>query len=122
MAGQGLFDEAITAHQKAVELNPAWRATLAQTYAKAGLRDKARDIAAELEKSSDRDAFLLAAVYAALGDREEALRSSEAAIEKRHPFAPWLFRWVDVAGPLRDHPRYQALRSRIGLTPPGPAS
>jgi tetratricopeptide (TPR) repeat protein len=115
LAGKGLFDEAIVAHKRAAELVPERRAILAQTYAKAGLEREARDIAAELAKSSDRNPFLLAALYASLGDQDEALRWIEATIEARHPFAPWLFRWVDVVGPLHGHRRYEALRVRMGL-------
>jgi TolB-like protein/Tfp pilus assembly protein PilF len=118
LAGKGLYEEAIAAHRRAAELNPGWRGALALTYAKAGMRDKALEIIPELENRKDRlHVYLLPSVCAALGDHDRALRWTEAAIEARNPFAPWLFTWINVVGHLRGQPRYQALRVRMGLPP-----
>ncbi len=115
-SGRGRHADAIAAGRKAAELNPGWRGALALAYAKAGMKDKALELIPELEKTKYRlDIYLLPAVAAAMGDRDRAVRWTQAAIDARNPFAPWLFTWNDVVGPLHDDPRYQALRARMRL-------
>jgi serine/threonine-protein kinase len=123
LAGKGSYQEAIAAQEEAADRDPALRDGLAAAYARAGRRDQARQIATEMERAGDRaDAYALARVWVALGDREQALRWIETAIERRHPFAPWAFRGLDFDQLLGDDPRYLALRTRVGLEPPGPTS
>jgi tetratricopeptide (TPR) repeat protein len=118
-SGRGRHEEAIAAGRKAAELNPGWQGALALVYARAGMKDEALAMIPELEKTKHRmDAYLLPPVSAAVGDRDKAVRWTQTAIEMRNPFAPWLFAWNDVVGPLRDDPRYQALRARLHLPPP----
>lgn len=107
---RGMFDEAIAAHQKAA------RWLLGATYAFAGRRDDARQIAAEISKvePGPETDWTLANVHAALGEKDEAFRRLEAAYQSRHPLMPWIRVWPELA-PLRGDPRLDDLARRIGL-------
>lgn len=117
-AGQlGLYDEAITAHEKMVELNSRFRHALGVTYALAGQTDDALQIVAELEaEPSPWSALGLAQIHAALGHKEEALRWLE--YEPRHAWWGGLLDHPVHAG-LQQEPRYQALVRMVNL--PGSA-
>jgi serine/threonine-protein kinase len=100
----GLLDEAIEVLERGAALVP-----LGISYALAGRREEALRIAREAESSSDAGSVF--SIYAALGDREEALRRFEYA----SGFAlPWV--WFDpLLDPLRDDPRFQAVFRRMNL-------
>jgi len=116
-AAKGMYEEAIAAHHKAGEINPDWKWGLGQTYALAGRREEALEVAAELESQPKVwDTFGLAEIYTALGEKDEAFRWLEAAFEQRHPYIQWLRRDGSFDS-LRDDPRYNDLAQRMNLPP-----
>ena len=114
-AADGNYKEAIKAHKRAVELNPSWKFGLGHTYAAAGMKHKALEIAEEL--SSDPTPITnwgLAEIYAALGDREEALRWLEASYESRFSWTPWM-EWNPNFESLRNDSRFYDLLERMNV-------
>ncbi|MFC1661283.1 protein kinase [Gemmatimonadota bacterium] len=108
LAGQ--FDEGIAVAEQLVALDSSFLGGLGEAYALAGRREDALRIAGELE--TQENAGDPGAIYAALGDREEALRWFE-----REPdgFAkPW--GWANPASDaFRDDPRVHAVLRRMNL-------
>ena len=83
----------------------------------AGRRAEALDILQHLEGPQGRgeDPFLLAGVWAALGDREKAYALLEQAYQERSFLICFIkiFPWMD---PLRQDARFVSLLRRMGLT------
>jgi TolB-like protein/Flp pilus assembly protein TadD len=117
---KGMFKEAIAAHQKLGAVNPRWRWALVRTYALAGRKDEARKMLAEFLAGEPKptgakmDGFLLPEVYAALGDKDEAFRWLEAAVNERNSFIPWM-RHNPAYAPLRSDLRFEELARRMKL-------
>jgi len=109
LADAGMYEEAIAAHQKAGDLG-----ALGLTYAKAGRRDEAQKILAELEEeeATPWGAFSLAVLYTALGEKDEAFRW--LAYEQPHTFVPWV-RVLPLFEPLWADPRFKDLLQRMNL-------
>ena len=99
---------------------PAALASLGRAYGRAGLVDQAEGLLLQLKTVSAQKrvaAASTAAIYVALGRNDLALDWLEKAVMNRSSWLVWLNaeRWWD---PLRDDPRFQAIRGRIGpLTP-----
>jgi hypothetical protein len=112
----GEFGEAAAAHERAVAINPAWKAALGHTYALAGRTVDARRILAELEAEppSSWNAIGLADLHTALGNFDQAFRWLD--YEPAHGWLPWS-RVNPALEPLRDDPRFAALLRRMDLTP-----
>ncbi|MDR8392885.1 helix-turn-helix domain-containing protein [Aliifodinibius sp. S!AR15-10] len=109
------YEEAIKAHERAVELNPRWKFGLGHTYAVAGMTDKALEIANELSSNpTPIGNWGLAEIYAALGDKDEALRWLEACYESRFSWMPWI-EWNPNFEPLYDNPHFQDLLGRMNV-------
>ena len=114
-AQKGMYEEAITAHQKAAAVSSAVRWPLGHTYALAGRSEEARKVTAELKKQvTPMNAWGLAEVYTALGEKDEALRWLEAGFELRFSWMPWIG-VLRPFEPLRGEPRFQELRRRMNL-------
>jgi TolB-like protein len=114
-AAKGMYEEAIVVHHKVGEINPDFRWGLGQTYALAGRKDEALEVATELENQPKVwNTWCLAEIYTALGEKDEAFRWLEAAFEQRHPYIQWLRRDGSF-DPLRDDPRYNDLAQRMNL-------
>ena len=112
----GLYDEAIAAHEEMVKLFPPFISHLGHTYARAGRTDDALRIVREVETQppSPWNAKGLALTYAALGNREEALRWLE--YEPAHAWVAWMTTsWFRDFDTYRDDPRFQALLGRMNL-------
>jgi TolB-like protein/tRNA A-37 threonylcarbamoyl transferase component Bud32/Tfp pilus assembly protein PilF len=109
---KGMHEEAIAAQEKATALNRSYLWGLGYAYARAGRRGDAVRIAMEY-KGSPGDGYESATIYAALGDKEGALRELEAASE-RGEISPWM-RNLHVFAPLRDDPRFKDLARRMKL-------
>lgn len=91
-------------------------ADLASMYARAGRRGEARQLVESLRERSGRQHIPpenIGAVYAALGEMDEAMRWLDRAYENRSNLAQ--FNVLPFADPLRAEPRYQKLLERIGL-------
>jgi serine/threonine-protein kinase len=115
-----MYAEAIATFQKGMnvaELHPQLLASLGRAYALAGQPDKAQTVLAELREMAKRryvSPYLLAVVYAGLGDRDQTFAWLEKAYQDRSFFLIWLKvepRFDD----LRDDPRFGDLVRRVGL-------
>jgi TolB-like protein/Tfp pilus assembly protein PilF len=118
---KGDYEKAITELQRARQLEDSslTLALLTEAYARAGQRSESQRLLAELlqqRKSKYVDAYYLAGVYAAFGDREKALRTLEEAYTERSSNIVWLKSDAKFDG-LRSDSRYVDLIRRIGLSP-----
>ena len=82
----------------------------AYAYVKAGRRSDAERLAAE----NDQFAYRATIIYAALGDSDRAFEALERTAEREPQRVPLLLTWPEMA-PLRDDPRFAAVRKRFGL-------
>ena len=81
-AQMGRYDEAIAAFEKIRELMPKGgdlQAGIARVYALMGRQREARQMISGVKANP----YVIAAVYAALGDKDEAFRILEKAVEER---------------------------------------
>src|SRR5262245_20912817 len=88
---------------------------LAICYAHTGQVARARQILAELEKLAQEryvDHTHLAAIHAALGDKDKAFAALDQAVKDRSArvYAPRFYPWL---APLRDDPRFAELENKI---------
>src|SRR5262249_10866430 len=118
---QGNYSEAIAELRKAVDLSPERYAIagLGYSYAVSGRRAEAMAIIKELEVKFERHEALgqdLAAVYAGLGDKDQAFEWLEKDFQA-HSGLLARTRWYVPYEPLRSDPRYSDLLRRMGLQP-----
>src|SRR5262245_21775639 len=111
------YDEAISELQKAVQLSagsPTCTANLARAYAVSGRGAEARQLLGDLKKprGSYSNAAEIAVVYAALGDKDQAMTWLDQGYEERFNPGVLLRPGFD---PLRSDPRFQDLERRVGL-------
>jgi tetratricopeptide (TPR) repeat protein len=116
---KGNYDKAIAELQRSRQLDDisSTLALLAGSYARAGRKAEAQSILAELNQQRKLkyvDAYRLAEIYAALGDKEQALRLLEEAYKERSSLLIWL-KLEPKLDSLRSDPRYADLLHRIGL-------
>src|SRR6185369_4425637 len=81
---QGRYEQAIAELKEALTLSngsAVVKVELGHAYAVAGKKDEARKIISDL--SSSASAYQLAAIYAALGEKEEAFASLHKALAER---------------------------------------
>jgi TolB-like protein/DNA-binding winged helix-turn-helix (wHTH) protein/Flp pilus assembly protein TadD len=110
--------EAIAELQKAVDLSggsPTIIANLARAYAASGKTSEAVKLLGDLKNHPNRgysDASEVAVVYAALGDKDQAMHWLEIGYEERFNPGVLLRPGFD---PLRSDPRFQDLVHRIGF-------
>ena len=116
---KGMYKEAVEEFQRARQLDdkPLVLAGLGHAFAASGRRGDAQKVLSELSQLSKRmyvDSYYVAAIHAALGDREQAFQSLEKAYDDR---SSWLSRIkVDpVFDSLHSDPRFTNLVQRIGL-------
>jgi serine/threonine protein kinase/tetratricopeptide (TPR) repeat protein len=114
---QGRYDEAIAAQQKAQEGVMSPTAELARVYALAGSAAEARQRLAELRAGAKRQyvpKYMIAIVYAALGDKDLAVAQLEQAYQDR---SQWMaFLKVDPEmDSLRSDARFQDLMRRMNF-------
>ncbi len=116
-----MYPEALVELQKVSAIFPHTNATaaLGQLYALWGKKEKARQIIRGLQKGSKKEYvsdYWVAAIYAALGEKDEAFRLLENTFAERE-------RWILLVrvdprfASLRSDPRFQDLLRRIGLPP-----
>jgi TolB-like protein len=117
-AQTGRFDEAIVTHQKAAWASRAVKWALGHTCALAGKREEALSIAAELEKDpTPMNAWGLAEIYTALGDKDTAFKWLEEGFRIHFSWMPWIGQEIPYAS-LRSDPRFENLKRRIGIPRP----
>jgi tetratricopeptide (TPR) repeat protein len=117
-AGKGQFKEAIDAYQQAIRLgdeSTSIQVYLGAAYAYAGEREKALAILKQLQTTKDYvSPGELAALYAALGDKEAAFASLNKAYQD-HDLQLQFLKVDPSCDPLREDPRYADLLTRVGL-------
>ena len=119
--GSGQAPEATPEYQKAVELsqgNTDPTAALAHAYAATGRKAEAQKILREWLRQSETSyvsPYMIATVYAALGDKDKAFEFLEKAYQERSSDLPWFLR-VDLRiDNLRSDPRFQDLLRRMNF-------
>ena len=116
------YSEAIAELQKAVELSGRERwplRDLGYGYAISGKRAEAEAIIKELVGKYENGRALgqdLAAVYAGLGEKDQAFVWLEKDFQTRSGLLGWT-RWAPAFESLRSDPRYTELLRRMGLQP-----
>jgi len=117
--GKGDFNEAVALYEKAQGATHFPSPGLGITYAKMGRREDARRILDQLIEKSRQQyvaADSIAAVYVALGDKDEAFRWLERAFEE-HSGSFYSFMFRPEFRALRFDPRFADLLRRIGIDP-----
>jgi len=115
----GYFDDAVAEAQKCFSL-PGYelraKTTLGVVYAIAGRTEEARSIAGELENLPQLGKLTsgLPNIYAALGDRDRAMKCLEEAYQARVSNLVFICRAPELEG-LHGDPRFEELLRRIGL-------
>jgi adenylate cyclase len=110
----GKLPEAIAQYKKAAELtdDPLVLALLAQGYAKAGQRDEALKLLAQIEELATKryvGAWSFVIVHLALGEKGKALDELERAyLERSDPFITFI-KVSPLFDPLRSDPAFQKL-------------
>jgi Flp pilus assembly protein TadD len=119
---KGAYQSAISEFQKAVDLAPGDTRPLLQLaygYGVTGQKEKALNIVRRLEKSS-LEAYVsrasVAAVYLALGEKNEALASLEKAILEHEAAALVTIKVDPEFDSLRSDPRFSEMLRRRGLS------
>jgi TolB-like protein/predicted Ser/Thr protein kinase len=119
--GSGRRLEAIPEYQKAVELSHGDTdptAALAHAYAASGRRAEAEKILHDLLRQSKTayvSPYMIATIYAGLGDKERAFEFLEKAYQERSSDIPYFLKADLRVDTLRSDPRFQGLLRRVGL-------
>src|SRR5262249_24447592 len=96
---------------------PRYIGMLGWAYAKLGSRDEAFKIIAQLKTGSKNDSVApldMAAIYAALDQKDDAFKWLQTALEK-HSFGMAFVKCAPEFDSLRSDSRYADLLSRMGL-------
>jgi TolB-like protein/DNA-binding winged helix-turn-helix (wHTH) protein len=122
--GSGQLAQAIPEYQKAVELSGGDQdatAALAHAYAVSGKTSQAKKILSDMlarSKTSYVSPYMIATIYAGLGDKDQAFDFLEKAYQEKSPDISWSFKSDLRLDNLRSDPRFQSLVQRIH--PPNP--
>jgi tetratricopeptide (TPR) repeat protein len=118
--GTGKLLEAISEYQKAIEMsngNLDPTAALAHAYAVIGRRAEAEKILRDLERKSKSgyvSPYIMATVYAGLGEKDKAFEFLERAYQERSLDVSWFLKADLRIDNLRSDPRFQDLVRRVG--------
>ena len=114
---KGNFAEAIALYTKAQEATHLPSSGLAITYTRMGREAEARNILAQLLQVREKryvSAPVIAAVYVAFGDKEEAFRWLERAFSEHSGILQWIA-FLPEFRPLHSDARFPHLLRRIGV-------
>lgn len=115
---------AIPEYQKAVSLSDGDQdasAALAHAYAVTGKTAEAKKILLDMltqSRTSYVSPYMIAAIYAGLGDKDQAFAFLEKAYRERSPDISWSFKSDLRLDNLRSDPRFQSLLERLQLPAP----
>src|SRR6266581_778404 len=115
---KGNFAEAIALYTKAQEATHFPSSGLAITYTRMGRQMEARNILAQLLQAREKryvSAPVIAAVYVAFGDKEEAFRWLERAFEEHSGILQWIA-FLPEFRPLHSDARVPHLLRRSGVS------
>jgi tetratricopeptide (TPR) repeat protein len=115
---KGNFPEAIALYTKSQEATHFPSSGLAITYTRMGRQVEARNILAQLLQASEKryvSAPVIAAVYVAFGDKEEAFRWLERAFAEHSGILQWIA-FLPEFRPLHSDARFPHLLRRIGVS------
>jgi len=118
-SGKGDFNQAVALYEKAQAATHSPSVGLGITYAKMGRREDARRVLDQLIEKSRQQyvaADSIAAVYVALGEKDEAFRWLDRAFQE-HSGGFYNFMFRPEFRALRSDPRFADLLRRIGLDP-----
>jgi len=119
--GTGKLLEAISEYQKAVELSAGDQdatAALAHAYAVIGKKAEARKILRDLQQKANISyisPYLLATIYAGLGEKDRAFELLQRAYEQKSLELSWHLKADLRIDNVRSDPRFQNLLHRVGL-------
>jgi tetratricopeptide (TPR) repeat protein len=114
-AEQGKFELAIETHMKGIAISSDYECGLGVAYVRAGQRNNALAITAEIEKKNNYwNAWGLTDIYAALGDKDKAIYWLEVAYYQHNDFMAWS-RSNPYLKPLYNDPRFQDIIQRLNL-------
>src|SRR5205814_5128115 len=117
LLAKGQPADAVVEFSRAPKMANRMRSGIAMAEAALGHRDRALEVARNLESESQRHYIgpeNIAAVYVALGDKENAFAWLEKAYQARSAYMALLRsdrRW----DPIRSDPRFAALVKKVGL-------
>jgi serine/threonine protein kinase len=115
---KGNFPEAIALYTKSQEATNLPSSGLAITYTRMGRQVEARNILAQLLQARENryvSAPVIAAVYVALADKEEAFRWLERAFAEHSGILQWIA-FLPEFRPLHSDARFPRLLRRIGVS------
>ena len=115
---KGNFAEAIALYTKSQDATHLPSSGLAITYTRMGRQVEARNILAQLLQAREKryvSAPVIAAVYVALGDKEEAFRWLERAFAEHSGILQWIA-FLPEFRPLHSDARFPHLLRRIGAS------
>jgi serine/threonine protein kinase/Flp pilus assembly protein TadD len=115
---KGNFAEAIALYTKAQETTHLPSSGLAITYARMGRETEAQNILAQLLQAREKryvSAPVIAAIYVAFGDKEEAFRWLDRAFAEHSGILQWIA-FLPEFRPLHSDARFSHLLRRIGAS------
>jgi tetratricopeptide (TPR) repeat protein len=115
-AEMGMNFEAIEMNRKGLSISPGYESGLAIAYLRAGQKDKAMEVIAQMEKYQDQwwYAWGLAEVYSVLGDKDKVIKNLETAYKLHGDFVPWI--QADLYfKPMSNDPRFKDIVKRLNL-------
>jgi tetratricopeptide (TPR) repeat protein len=116
----GIYEGSIEINEQTLKSNAAPQATLRNlgvAYARSGRRSEAKDILqqfTDLRKTQYVISYMVAGVYAALGDKDQAFAELDRAFDE-HDWHLQRIKADPFMDPLRDDQRFKALLKRMGL-------
>jgi Tfp pilus assembly protein PilF len=119
--GLGQLHQAVPEYQRAMDLSQRDSdptAGLAHAYAALGNRAAAQKILGDLlrqSKTGYASAYMIAAIYSGLGQKDQAFEFLEKAYQERSPDLLYFIKADLRMDSLRSDPRFQDLLRRIGL-------
>jgi tetratricopeptide (TPR) repeat protein len=119
--GSGQTRIAILEYQKAIELSQGDQdptAALAHAYAATGRKAEAQKMLREWQRQSETNyvsPYMIATVYAGLGDKNKAFEYLEKAYQERSSDLPYFLKADLRVDSLRSDPRFQELLRRMNF-------